>query len=60
MIKYSVKTMVSSMRSDLKPSGSEEGPSYKFKNKYMVRSSQVLSEKFNRDFTWKFFATSCG
>ena len=37
-----------------------DGPSSEFKNKFMVRTLQVLSEKFNRDFTWKYFATSHG
>lgn len=35
-----------------------DGPSSEFKNKYMVKTLQLLSKKYNRNFGWKYFATS--
>ena len=37
-----------------------DGPSSEFKNKYMVHLLRILSEKFNKKFSWKYFATSHG
>lgn len=37
-----------------------DGPSSEFKNKFMVRTLQLLAQKHNRKFTWKYFATSHG
>ena len=37
-----------------------EGPSSEFKNKYMVAFLQELSSKHNKNFHWKYFATSHG
>lgn len=37
-----------------------DGPSSEFKNKYMVKTLQLLTQKHNRTFMWKYFATSHG
>ena len=37
-----------------------DGPSAEFKNKYMVKLLHLLSEKYNKKFIWKYFATSHG
>ena len=36
------------------------GPTSEFKNKYMVKFLQSLSQKYNQQFSWKYFATSHG
>ena len=36
------------------------GPSSEFKNKYCVEIIRRLAEKYNKPFTWKYFATSHG
>ena len=35
-----------------------DGPTSEFKNKYMVKFLQSLSQKYNQQFSWKYFATS--
>ena len=35
-------------------------PTSEFKNKYMVKFLQSLSQKYNQQFSWKYFATSHG
>ena len=35
-------------------------PTSKFKNKFMVKFLQPLSQKYNQQFSWKYFATSHG
>ena len=37
-----------------------DGPSSEFKNRFMVHLLQYLSRKYNKPFTWKYFATSHG
>ena len=37
-----------------------DGPSSEFKNKYMVKFLQSLSQKYNQQFSWKYFAASHG
>ena len=37
-----------------------DGPSSEFKNKYTIEILRRLTEKYNKPFTWKFFATSHG
>ena len=37
-----------------------DGPSNEFKNKYMVHLLKILSQKFNKKYSWKYFATSHG
>ncbi|XP_063222491.1 uncharacterized protein LOC134531000 isoform X3 [Bacillus rossius redtenbacheri] len=37
-----------------------DGPSSEFKNKFMVKTLEILNQKHNRTFTWKYFATSHG
>ena len=37
-----------------------DGPSSEFKNKYCVQIIRRLAEKYNKPFTWKYFATSHG
>lgn len=37
-----------------------DGPSSEFKNKYMVKLLRLLSEKYNKNFIWKYFATLHG
>ena len=37
-----------------------DGPSSEFKNRFMVYLLQHLSRKYNKPFTWKYFATSHG
>lgn len=37
-----------------------DGPSSEFKNKFTVKMLQILSEKYNRGFAWKYFATAHG
>ena len=36
------------------------GPTSEFKNKYMVKFLQSLSQKYNQQFSWKYFATCHG
>ena len=33
-----------------------DGPSSKFKNKYMTNALEILSKKHKRSFSWKYFA----
>ena len=37
-----------------------DGPTSEFKNKFMVKFLQILSQKYQHPFTWKYFATSHG
>lgn len=37
-----------------------DGPSSEFKNKYMVAVLHFFSKKYNKTFTWKYFASSHG
>ncbi|XP_071034011.1 uncharacterized protein [Parasteatoda tepidariorum] len=37
-----------------------DGPSSEFKNKYMVKLLHLFTEKYKKDFIWKYFATSHG
>ena len=37
-----------------------DGPSSEFKNKYTVEILRRLTEKYNKPFSWKFFATLHG
>ena len=37
-----------------------DGPTSEFKNRYMKTLLSMLSEKYNKPFTWKFSATSHG
>ena len=37
-----------------------DGPSSEFKNKYCMRMLYDLGQKFQKDFSWKYFATSHG
>jgi len=37
-----------------------DGPSSEFKNKYMMKAVYMLSAKYNKNFQWKYFATSHG
>ena len=37
-----------------------DGPTSEFKNKYMVKFLQSLSQKYNQQFSWKYVATSHG
>ena len=37
-----------------------DGPTSEFKNRFMVKFIKVLNEKYNRNVTWKFSATSHG
>lgn len=37
-----------------------DGPSSEFKNKFMVRLLHYMSKKYNKSFSWKYFATAHG
>lgn len=37
-----------------------DGPASEFKNRYMVKLTTLLSEKYEKTFFWKYFATSHG
>lgn len=37
-----------------------DGPSSEFKNKFMVKFVHIISQKYKKDFQWKYFATSHG
>jgi len=37
-----------------------DGPSSEFKNRFMAALLKELSGKYNKTFTWKYFATSHG
>lgn len=37
-----------------------DGPSSEFKNKFMVKTLELLSDKYNTQFSWKYFATAHG
>ena len=37
-----------------------DGPTYEFKNKFMAKFLQILSQKYQHPFSWKYFTASHG